>query len=160
MTTAYAAEITIRPGLWEVTTTSDLLKLVPQIPPDQMQELVNLAKQHGFDMPQIQNGAATSKVCITQEMADRKNLLDFYPTQSGCAINNALHTGNKYSLDFVCANPKLKGNGTAVAEFTNAENFTGRSTFVGELQGNPVNEHADASGRWINESCGTVSPTR
>lgn len=160
MPTAYSAETTIRPGLWEVTTTSDVLKLVLQIPPDQMQKLMTLAKQHGFDMPQIQNGAATSRVCITQEMADQKDLLDFYPNQSGCTVNNVIHAGNKYSLDFVCANSQLKGNGTAVAKFTNPENFTGQSTFTGVLQGNPVNEHDDVSGRWINEGCGTVSPPR
>jgi hypothetical protein len=69
---AQAAENNIRSGLWEMTTTSDLLKLVPHIPPDKMQQLRNLARQNGIDMPEIQNGAATSKVCITQEIADRK----------------------------------------------------------------------------------------
>jgi hypothetical protein len=68
VSTAYSAENDMHPGLWEITTTSDLLKLASQIPPDQMQILMNLAKQHGMDMPQIQNGAATSNVCVTPKM--------------------------------------------------------------------------------------------
>ena len=68
---AHAAEnkMQMKPGLWEMSASSELLNLVEQIPPNQMQNLSNLAKQYGFDMPKIQNGAATSKVCITPEMA-------------------------------------------------------------------------------------------
>ena len=72
VSTANSAEFNIRPGLWEMTTKSDLLALVPRIPADQMQTLTNLAKQYGLDMPKISNGAATSEVCITQEMAKQK----------------------------------------------------------------------------------------
>ena len=35
--TAHAADNNMRPGLWQITTTSDLLLLVPHLPPDQMQ---------------------------------------------------------------------------------------------------------------------------
>ena len=83
---AGTAENHMRPGLWEVTTTSMLLALVPQIPPDQMQKLTSLAKQYGLDMPQIQNGAATSKVCITQQMADQKIPSYFHPNQSDVVL--------------------------------------------------------------------------
>jgi len=158
ISTVYAAENDMRPGLWEITTTSDLLKLASQIPPDQMQILMNLARQHGVDMPKIQNGAATSQVCVTQEMADKKIPPGFYQNRSGCTAQNATHTGNKYSLDFVCANSRLQGNGTAEGIFTNPENFTGRTEFDGVAQGAPVKEHADISGRWMSASCGAVKP--
>ena len=156
VSTAYAAENDMRPGLWEITTTSDLLKLAAQIPPDQMQILMNMAKQHGVDMPQIQNGAATSNVCVTQKMADEKIPPGFYQNKSGCTGKNATHVGNKYTWDFVCDNPRLKGNGTAEAVFTNPESFTGRTEFEGVAQGAPVKERADISGRWMSADCGTV----
>jgi hypothetical protein len=35
-----------------------LLGLVPQIPPEQMQNLTNLARQYGLGIPKIQDGAA------------------------------------------------------------------------------------------------------
>lgn len=156
--TSAAAKNGMRPGLWKITTTSDLLKLASQIPPDQMQQLMNLAKQHGVDMPQIQNGAATSMVCVTQAMADEKIPAGFYQNKSGCTAQNATHADNKYSWDFFCANSKLKGSGTAEAVFSNPQNFTGRTEFDGAVQGAPVKEHADISGRWINVDCGAVKP--
>ena len=104
---AGAAENTIRPGLWEVTTTSMLLALVPQIQPDQMQKLVNLAKQYGLEMPQIDNGVATSRVCITQQMADQKIPSYFHENQYGCSIKNAVRTENSYKIKpLVLANNK------------------------------------------------------
>jgi hypothetical protein len=155
-TTAMAAEHNIRPGLWEVTTTSGLLKLVPHIPPNQMEQLRDLARQNGIDMPEIRNGAATSKVCITKEMADRKIPPNLYEHESGCAAKNVTHAGNSYKMDLVCDGARLKGNGKAEGSFTSPESFTGRTEFTGDVQGNPVNERADTTGRWIGASCGSV----
>jgi hypothetical protein len=149
MSTANSADNNMRPGLWEITTTSDLLWLAPQISPDQMQNLKDLAEQYGVDMPQIQMGEATSKACITQEMADQKYLPNFYQHELGCNTQNATRTGNKYRLDFVCSSPQLKGNGTAEGTLTSPESFVGQTQFDGIAQGIPVNEHADISGRWI-----------
>ena len=70
----------MRPGLWEITTTSDLLNFASQIPPDQMKNLDALAKEYGFDMPVIQNGAAKSNTCITPEMANHKVVPDSFQT--------------------------------------------------------------------------------
>jgi len=156
--TANSADNNMRPGLWEITASSDLLWFVPQIPPDQIQILKDLAVQYGVDMPQIQMGDATSKTCITQEMAVQQNLPIFYQNQLGCITTNTTRIGNKYRADFTCSSLLLKGNGTAEGTFTSPESFLGRTQFDGVAQGHPVNEHADISGRWINSSCGTVKP--
>jgi hypothetical protein len=153
-----ASETYIRPGLWEITTTSDLLWLMPQIPPDQMQNLIDLAKANGFDMPQIQNGAASSNACITQKMADQKNIPYFYPNQLECTTKNATRNENSYKFDFVCTSEQLKGNGSAQGTFTNTETFSGRTKFDGIAQGFPVNEQADINGRWVSSNCGSVKP--
>jgi Protein of unknown function (DUF3617) len=158
MSTANSADNIMRPGLWEITASSDLLWFLPQISPDQMQSLKYLAEQYGVDMPQIQMGDAISKACITQEMADQQNLPIFYQNQLGCITKNATRIGNKYRLDFTCSGPQFKGNGTAEGTFSSPESFLGRTEFDGVAQGSPVNEHADISGRWINVSCGTVKP--
>ena len=155
---ANAAETNMRPGLWQITTTSDLLLLAQHVPPDQMQSIKDLAKDYGLEMPQIENGAAISQACITQEMAKQKTLPNLYNAQLGCSSKNATRSGNNYKIDFVCASPDLKGNGTAAGVITNPEAFTGQTHFSGEAQGNPVNEKADISGKWLNASCGTVKP--
>jgi len=155
---ANAAETNMRPGLWQITTTSDLLLLAQHVPPDQMQSIKDLASEYGLEMPQIENGAAISQACITQEMAKQKTLPNLYNAQLGCSSKNATRSGNNYKIDFVCASPDLKGNGTAAGVITNPEAFTGQTHFNGEAQGNPVNEKADISGKWLNASCGTVKP--
>ncbi len=152
------AESNMRPGLWQITTTSDLLRLVPHLPPDQMQNIKDLAKDYGLEMPQIENGAAVSQTCITQEMADQKTLPNFYNAELGCTSKNATRNGSKYKVDFVCDSADLKGSGTAEGVITNAENFTGQTNFSGEAQGNPVNERADINGKWMNANCGAIKP--
>ena len=156
--TANAADNNMRPGLWQITTTSDLLLLVPHLPPDQMQSIKDLASEYGLEMPQIENGAAISQTCITQEMADQKTLPNFYNAQLGCTSQNAARTGNNYKTDFVCDSADLKGSGTAAGTITTPEDFTGQTNFTGTAQGNPVNERADINGKWINASCGAVKP--
>lgn len=152
---ASGADNSIRPGLWEVTTTSMLFALVPQIPPDQMQKLTSLAKQYGLDIPQIQDGAATSRVCITQQMAEQDIPSYFHSNQSGCSVKNAIRSENSYKMDLVCTGSPLKGNGRAEGTFATAESFSGWTVFTGTVQDTPVNEHADTTGRWISASCGT-----
>ena len=161
---ANAAETNMRPGLWQITTSSDLLRLAPHIPADQMQSIKDLAKDYGIEMPQIENGAAISQACITQEMVNQKALPNVYNTELGCTTKNvnpgknATRSGNNYKVDFVCASSDFKGNGTAAATITSPESFTGQTNFIGEAQGNPVNEKADINGKWINANCGSVKP--
>ena len=157
-TTAHAAENNMRPGLWQIETTSDLLLLVPHLPPDQMQSIKDLASEYGLEMPQIENGAAISQTCMTQAMADQKTLPNFYNAQLGCSSKNATRSGNNYKTDFVCDSADLKGNGTAEGTITSPEAFTGQTNFTGTAQGNPVNERADINGKWMNASCGAVKP--
>ena len=158
LSTANAAEFDMRPGLWEISTTSDLLLLAPAIPPDQMQNLRNLAKEYGMEMPLIENGAAISKVCITQEMAKQKALPNFYQDQTGCVTKSTSRDGNSYKVDFACESAELRGNGTAEGHLTSTESFLGQTRFTGTARGNPVNEKADIAGKWMSANCGAVKP--
>lgn len=156
--TAQTAEYNMRAGLWEVATTSDLLRLVPHIPAEQMKNINDLAKEYGFEMPQIEDGAAISKVCVTPEMASQKTLPTFYQDQAGCSSKKATRMGNNYQIAFTCDSTNLKGDGTADAQLTSAESFTGQTKFTGSAQGNLVNEKAEINGKWLGASCGEVKP--
>ena len=156
--TANAAETSLRPGLWEIATTSDLLLLVPHIPAEQMQSIKDLANEYGFEVPPIENGAAISKACIIQEMANQKAPPIFGENQLGCTTKNSTRTGNNYKMDFVCNSADLKGNGTAEGSITSAESFTAKTNFNGTAQGNAVNEQADITGKWLGANCGEVKP--
>ncbi|RYE80745.1 MAG: DUF3617 domain-containing protein [Oxalobacteraceae bacterium] len=157
---ASAADIAPRPGLWEISATNDLLALAPQIPSDQMDKLRALARQHGFDMPRIENGAASSRICITPEMAAQNTMPDLYQQQSGCTTTNAVRNGARYSMQISCSGGQVRGNGRAEGTLESAERFSGITTFNGTVQGNPVNEQAQTSGRWVAASCGGLGAPR
>lgn len=154
---AHAVENDMRAGLWEINTTSGLLSLAEQIPPDQMQNLANLAKQYGFDMPAIKNGTASSKVCVTKEMAEQKIPPYLYHRQSGCEARNATRVENRYSADLACASDQINGQGKTEAILTTPESFTGQTQFKGSVKGVAVDERANTSGRWVSASCGTTT---
>jgi hypothetical protein len=157
-TTAIAKDINMRAGLWEMRTTSDLLNLVPHIPSDQMKNMEALAKEYGLEMPQIENGTAISRTCITQEMAAKKTLPKFYQEELGCTSKDAVRNGNAYTVNFSCNSTQLKGNGTAKGLITSPQNFSGSTEFTGLAQGVKVNEKAEITGEWVGASCGNVKP--
>ena len=154
---AHAVETNMRPGLWEVNTTSGLLTLAEQIPPEQMQNLANLAKQYGVEMPKIKNGAASAKVCVTKEMAEQKTPPYLYHSQSGCEARNATRVGNRYSADLACASDQITGQGKTEATLLTPESFTGQTRFKGFVRGIAIDEHANTSGRWMAVNCGATS---
>ena len=155
-----AADLAPRPGLWEISATNDLLALAPQIPSDQMEKLRGLARQHGFDMPKIENGAASSRICITPEMAAQNTMPDLYQQQSGCTSRNAVRNGARYSMEISCSGGQVRGSGHAEGVLESAERFSGTTTFNGTVQGNPVNERAQTSGRWVAANCGGLGVPR
>jgi hypothetical protein len=156
LSTGFAAETGVRPGLWEMSASSNLLSLADQIPPDQLQGLNNLAKQYGFDMPQIRNGAARSQVCITPAMAAQAIPPSLYNQQSGCEARNATRNGNHVSADLVCSGADVQGEGKADVTLNNPESFSGTTIFKGTVRGIPVDDRATTSGRWIAPDCTTA----
>lgn len=156
--TVIAKEIDMRAGLWEMTTTSDLLNLLPLVPPNQLSQMQKLAKEYGLEMPQIENGSAISHSCITQEMAAQKTLPKFYQEESGCVTKDAVREGNRYKVNFTCNSPELKGNGSADGLLTGPQTFSGITQFTGQARGINVNEKADITGKWIAENCGNIKP--
>ena len=152
----HAADQPLRPGTWNISASSDLLSLVDQVPPDQRRHLGNLAKQYGFVMPDIKDGAASSRVCVTPDMAVKNELPTSYHRQSGCETRNAKRVGNQFTADLFCDGDQIKGQGRVDAILTNPETFTGTSTFKGLVHGVAVDEKATTSGRWIADSCSTT----
>lgn len=157
---AIAADNMMRPGLWEITTTTDVPVMTGQIPPEQMQMIRNLAKQHGLDVSRIDAGAATTRICITEEMAAQKIPAYFHSDQLGCTIKDAARTGNRYKAQFTCSDARLQGSGQAEGTFASPESFSGNTVFKGTAQGFPVNQQARSAGRWISTDCGTVRPVQ
>lgn len=155
---AHAAEAPIQAGLWEVSTTSNLINLASQVPPEQLDNINMLMKEYGFELPEIKNGAAKSNVCITPEMAAHKILPSTFQGQAGCSMHDAKRSGNEYRMEYTCKNTQIDGSGIVEGTFIKADSFMGRTTFTGSVQGNPVNEQANMTGHWVSADCGNTKP--
>lgn len=143
----------MKPGLWEMTMKSDAFKNMPKMSPQQMEQM----RKMGVNVPQMQDGAMLSKVCITKEMAER----DQPPVETkemGCQSKNYQRSGNSYSVDIVCDGPDMKGAGKVKGSFNGNTSFTSTYDFKGTSHGQPINSHTENSGKWLSAECGNVKP--
>lgn len=115
-------------------------------------------RKMGVDVSQLQTGVIVSKMCITKEMAERDQLPQIDQTQVGCKLGNTLRQENSYTSDITCDGPQLKGKGVSKATFTSNESFSSSSEFKGTVNGQPVNDRSELSGKWIGADCGSVKP--
>lgn len=144
----------IKPGLWEMNVKSDAFKNMPKIPPEQMKQM----REMGINVPQMQDGGMTSKVCISKEMAERNETPQMEQKEMGCQSKNFQRSGDSYSLDIVCDGPDMKGTGKVKGTYSSNERFTSTYDFKGISHGQPVNHRQESSGKWLSADCGSVKP--
>lgn len=144
----------MKPGLWEITTQSDAIQSMPKIPPAQIERM----RKMGIDVPQFQNGAIVSKVCITQEMAERNPWAQAEQGGRDCRTGAPQQQGSGYTADIICDGPDMKGKGTVKADFASSESFSTSTDFKGSAGGRPIQNHSVTSGKWLGADCGTVQP--
>lgn len=147
------AETAMKPGLWEMTMKSDAIKNMPKIPPEQMEQM----RKMGVNVPQMQDGAMVTKVCITKQMAESQTP-GVEKNEMGCETKNYKRSGNSYSADIVCNGADMKGEGKAKGTFGGDQSFTSTYDFKGTMHGRPVSQHHESSGKWLGADCGSVQP--
>ncbi len=144
----------IKPGLWEMTMQSDMMKNMPKISPEQIQQM----RKMGIDVAQLQSGTIVNKVCITKEMAERDEVSQMNAKETGCELKNTQRSGTTYTMDMVCNGPAMKGKGTIKTVYASDQSFSTSSTFKGTVGGRPVDDRNDSSGKWLDANCGSVKP--
>ncbi|HEY8609055.1 MAG TPA: DUF3617 domain-containing protein [Noviherbaspirillum sp.] len=144
----------MKPGLWEMKVKSDALKNMPKIPPEQVAQM----RKMGIEVPQIQDGAMVTKVCVTKAMAENEQLPGLEKNEAGCQTKNVQRSGSGYSADIVCSSDAMKGEGKVKATFSGNESFTSTYDFKGTVHGQPANQHSEQSGKWLAADCGSVKP--
>ena len=147
------AEDKMKPGLWEMTVHNDMLKKMPTLPPAQLAEM----KKRGITMPEMKNGAAIQKVCITKEMAERQTKYASQSNPAGCKESNMVKSGNAYSMELVCDSPMLKGTGTIKGSL-NGDTLMSTYDFKGTSHNRPINHHTETTGKWLSADCGDIKP--
>lgn len=150
--TAFAADH-MKAGLWEMTIKSDAMKNMPKISPQQREQMHRM----GISVPQMDNDGMVTKVCVSQQMAERDQPPVMSHDASGCKTRNFQRNGGGYSLEVVC-DGMMKGEGKAKGTFSGSDSFTSSYDFNGTVQGRPVSQHQETSGKWLSADCGDVKP--
>lgn len=143
----------MKPGLWEVTVKSDEMKNMPQLSPEQQEQM----KRMGINIPDTQGGGVVTKVCITREMAERGVPPAPEQKEMGCESKNFQRSGNTYSGKIVCNGSAMKGEGKVNGTYAD-NSFTSTYDFNGTMQGRPVKTRHETSGKWLSADCGNVKP--
>lgn len=149
------AQEKMKPGLWEMTVKSDMLKSMQSIPPAQLEEL----KKRGIKMPDMQDGAIKQKICVTKEMSEQNGKAPMQNSPGGCQQKSNKRQGNTHIMEMACDNPNLKGTGTVKATYTE-KSLESTFDFKGIANRRPSIQHVETTGKWISADCGDIKPIK
>jgi hypothetical protein len=162
VSTAAGAAETLRPGLWETTSTlsstdpqtqaamSQVQKRLAGMSPAQRQSLQGMLKQHGVRADLDSGGAIRSRVCMTREMIAKQAL----PVQQGeCTQHATTLSPTHVKVAFNCTKPAVSGEGdVTVDDPTHYHAHLTATTAGGQAM------TAEATGAWVGADCGSVRP--
>lgn len=151
----------IRPGVWEYTTTiksqnGEMEKAMAQmeqqmasLPPEQRKMMQKTMAAQGV----AQGSKANSvRVCVTKENATQK----FIPSSDGqCEQTIVRHSGNSVWFKFACkGNPPSSGQGEYT--FNGDSAYKGKMTIKTKSQGRTEVVQMHYTGKWISNDCKTI----
>lgn len=153
----------MKPGLWEQTNDasysdgkvqanmSDVQKLLGSLSPEQRQSVQQTLEKNGVQMD-LANGAMNSKICITREMIERKEV----PIQSGdCRTQTTPAGANRLQVNFSCTRPRASGEGEMTVD--SPTSYHAQMRVHNQDQPNQV-VNMNVAGRWLGADCGSVRP--
>lgn len=171
---AAAANLQIKPGLWENTGKVDagpgsgsgamatamaaMQQQMASMTPEQRKSIEAVIAKNGggFTMPTVNaQGALVSQACLTQEMIDKSHL----PTpenQGGCTHQASPVVNGVLTATFTCTNPPTTGKTRFVIKDEKSYTMTMESTTT--MDGKPQVMKVNGSGRWLASDCGSVKP--
>jgi gamma-glutamylcysteine synthetase len=161
---AEAVKLPMAPGLWEVNTkmVSDDPKIaaameqaqkqMENLPPEQKKMMQDMMKKQGVSMD-MQGGAVTLKMCLTQDMIDMNQGLT--QNQAGCKPNMQKIDANSYKFSYTCDNA-ASGEGTYT--FSGADAYTYQMKVTTGSGAGAQKMSMSGTGKLLNADCGDVKP--
>jgi hypothetical protein len=160
-----ASAQSMKPGLWEITNNmadgngkaqsalADLQKEMADMDPEERKTMEQMMAKQGLKLGAGPGGGMVTKMCITPEMARRKEL----PMQQkgDCTHNQSTAGAGKMKFSFACANPRTTGEGEVT--FSGDTSYKMKMKVVSGKTKDDVMT-MDASARWIGADCGSVKP--
>jgi hypothetical protein len=160
-----AAAQTMKPGLWSLSNTmtssdpqmaqamSAVQEHLANMSPEQRQQMQSIMQQNGVQLDVGTGGALQTKLCMTREMAERKE----FPVQQGdCRQTYTQQSATRGHIAFACTKPKVSGEGDVIADSDTS--YRARMKIRSDEQGRNQTVDMDVTGKWLSADCGTVRP--
>ena len=150
----------IKPGLWQihmeqerngqkVPDASERMKdHMKDMTPERRKQFEEMMKQRGVDP----NATDTVKLCYSQKMVDR----GAWTAQEGCKTDFTNRSATSWKWHSVCSELGYEGEGEAT--FSDADNFTVKSSGVSTAGGKTLKVNSTRTGKWLSADCGGVKP--
>jgi len=163
-----------KPGLWETTTTIEMLQApampqssMPQLTPEQLAKMPPAARQQIEAMMAARGGAprsTTAKSCVTPESLN-KALAFGGANRANCTRKIVNSSPDKLEIHVECEPDKM--NATMVGDVTlerlDAEHVKGHGTFKNTGTGpggatRTMESKITFNNKWLSSDCGDVKP--
>lgn len=154
----------IKPGLWELSSQftspdakmqaamSSMQQRLGNLPPEQRAQLEQSLRQNGVQLDISGGGKLRTKMCMTKEMAARKE----FPVQQGdCTQQYTPQAGGKGLVSFSCTKPRLSGTGDIT--MIDDSNYRANLRVTSADQSNQVVD-TSVTGHWLGADCGGLKP--
>jgi hypothetical protein len=156
---------TMKPGLWSLSnqmTSSDpqlaqamsaMQQHMANMSPEQRQQMQKMMQQNGMQLDIGAGGAVQTKLCMTREMAERKE----FPVQQGdCKQTFTQQSSTRGHIAFSCTKPKVSGEGDVTADSDTS--YRAHMKIKSEEQGHNQVVDMDVTGKWLSGDCGNIRP--
>jgi hypothetical protein len=156
---------TMKPGLWSLSnqmTSNDpqlaqamsaMQQHMANMSPEQRQQMQQMMQRNGMQLDIGAGGAVQTKLCMTREMAERKE----FPVQQGdCKQTFTQQSSTRGHIAFSCTKPKVSGEGDVTADSDTS--YRARMKIKSEEQGRNQVVDMDVTGKWLSADCGNIRP--
>jgi hypothetical protein len=132
---------------------AQMQKQMANMPPEQ-RKAMEQAMNMNANISMGSDGSTTIKMCITQEMIDRKGWMG--QTEGKCTHTVSPAVGNTQKFGFTCTEPPSNGEGSVT--------FIGKTSYTSSMKINTVRNGKpeiiafEASSKFLGADCGTVKP--
>jgi hypothetical protein len=160
-----AAAQTMKPGLWALSnqmTSNDpavgqamsaMQEHLANMTPEQRQQMQHMMQQHGVQLDIGAGGALQTKVCMTREMAERKE----FPVQQGdCKQTYTQQSSTRGHVAFTCTKPRVSGEGDLTADSDTS--YRAHLKIRSDEEGRNQVVDMDVTGKWLSADCGNIRP--
>jgi hypothetical protein len=155
----------MRPGLWELSNKvsssdgqmqsamTEMQKQLAGMTPEQRQAMQQMMERNGVQMNVGPGGALTSRMCMTKEMVQRKEL----PVHEGdCKQKVTPLSANRMKVAFSCTRPPASGEGELTLDSDTS--YRANMHIKGTDDGRQQIVDMDVTGKWLGADCGKLRP--